>query len=100
MTVQSLGYVVKRAAAFRVCPPSVIGYVRVFLRALSTEMGKKRGGSGEKVIFVGKKGKTLGEKMHHATGATECSSREAAAPADAPSTTISLRLALAWIILP
>ena len=44
----------KRAAAFRVCPHSVLGEVRVFVRAVSAEMGKKRRVSGEKVIFVGK----------------------------------------------
>ena len=49
----------KNAAGFRVClgiaPPSILGEVRVFVRAVFTEMGEKRGGSGEKVIFVGEK---------------------------------------------
>ena len=56
MTFQSLGYVMKRATAFRACPPSVLGGVRVFVRAVGTENSektKKSGGSGEKVIFVG-----------------------------------------------
>ena len=56
MTFQSLGYVMKRATAFRACPPSVLGWVRVFVRAVGTENSektKKSGGSGEKVIFVG-----------------------------------------------
>ena len=45
-------------------PPSVLGQVRVFVRAVLTEMGKKRGGSesAEKVIF-GKKVKNCGGKQ-------------------------------------
>ena len=61
----------KRAAAFRVCPPSVLGKVRVFVRPVVNEMGETRGGSGEKLIFVGKKGKTVGNKnVSFATGGT------------------------------
>ena len=45
----------KRAAAFWVCSPDVLGWVRIFFRAVVTEIGKNREGSGEKVIFVEKK---------------------------------------------
>ena len=55
MTFHSLGFVIKRAAAFRVCLPSVLGWVRVFLRAVFTEMWNKKWGSWGKVIFVRKK---------------------------------------------
>ena len=53
----------KRAAAFRECPPSVLGYVRGFLSESELYFLRwgKRGESGEKVIFVGKV-KTLGKK--------------------------------------
>ena len=63
MAFQSLGYVMKRAAACRVCPTRELSLVRVFVRAVLTEMGKKRGGSesAEKVIF-GKKVKNCGGK--------------------------------------
>ena len=49
MTFQSLGYVMKRAAAFRVCPPTVLGLVRVFVRV--TEMGKRKAGLGKKCFL-------------------------------------------------
>ena len=62
MTFQSLGYVIKCAAAFRVCPPSVLGSVRGFVRAVFTEPRIKRGVS-EKNLSR-KKVKTLGKKMH------------------------------------
>ena len=32
-------------------PPSVIGWARVFLRAVFTEIGEKRGGPREKMSF-------------------------------------------------
>ena len=44
MTFQSLGYVMKHEAVFRVCAPSVLGEVRVFVRALFTDMGEEKGG--------------------------------------------------------
>ena len=44
----------KRATAFRVCPPRVPGQVSVFARAVVTER-RKTGGSGQKVNFVAKK---------------------------------------------
>ena len=65
MTFQNVGYILKCAAAFRVCPPSVLGWGRVFVKAVVTEMGKKRGGSGKKVIFAGKSEKLWEKKMHH-----------------------------------
>ena len=53
MTFQSLGYVMERAAAFRVCPPSVLGYVRVFVTAVLAEMEGEEGGRRGKEGFVG-----------------------------------------------
>ena len=50
----TLGYVMKCSTEFRVLPPSVLGWVTVFVRAVVTEMGEKTGESGEKVILSGK----------------------------------------------
>ena len=55
----------KRAAACRVCPTRELSLVRVFVRAVVAEMGKKRWGSGEKVIFVEKGEKLWGKKLYH-----------------------------------
>ena len=46
----SLGYITKRAAAFRVWCPSALGWVKVVLRVVVTELGEKIG-SGEKVFL-------------------------------------------------
>ena len=53
--IPSFGSVMTRAAALRVCPPSVLGQVRVLVRAVVTQMGEKRGGSWERASFVGGK---------------------------------------------
>ena len=55
----------KRAAGFMVCPPSILGKVRVFVRAVIVEMGKNKGGTGGKVSFVGKVKNAGGKEMHH-----------------------------------
>ena len=55
--------IMKLTAGFKVCPPSVLGYVGYFVRAVFTEMGKREGGkcefSGEKVKTPGKKNSSL-----------------------------------------
>ena len=50
MAFQKLGHFMNQAAEFRVYPPSALGKVRVFLKAVFTNMG-----SGGNVNFVGKK---------------------------------------------
>ena len=62
MTFQSLGCIMKRAAAYRVCSPSVLGYISVFVRAVFTQMGKKSCGFWGKSHFCRRKVKNGGEK--------------------------------------
>ena len=63
MPFQSLGYIMKLTAGFKVCPPSVLGYVGYFVRAVFTEMGKREGGTCE---LSGENVKTPAvKKFHH-----------------------------------
>ena len=49
------------APDFRVFTNSILGHVRVGLSTVFTEGGEKSGGSGEKVILKGRKGKNREE---------------------------------------
>ena len=60
----------KRAAVFRVCPPTVLGYVRVVLRVVVSEMGKSEG-VWVKSEFCGKSKNLWGKKMYHGGGPTQ-----------------------------
>ena len=65
MTFQSVGYVMKHTMTFRVCPPVYQDRLGFLSEQYFFDMGKKKGGSGGKLIltiFCGGKVKNAREK--------------------------------------